>query len=231
VLTAFGSIGCSGGDGVRKRICCIAVLLSIFAVAAEVTAAPGNQSNQASSDKKQPSEISYKAPYPFTADELWEKLLKVAEQPEGYVTKQQSENIFGTAMKLNEGFLKQYHEKIYSLEREKNWYFNMSVGDNRPARSFFFFSWGDIPGQRSAEFPPPPPQGMCINVYMIRPSLQRRGWVLRREARGTDQLPYGDTYRKGRIGVLTIEFFPSDNCLRSIRMSASPSEAQELPVE
>jgi hypothetical protein len=216
---------------VRKRICCAAALLSIFAVVAEVTAAPANHSNQALSDNKQPPEISYKAPYPFTAGELWEKLLKVAEQPEGYVTKQQAENIFGTAMKLNEEFLKQYHEKIYSLEREKNWYFNMSVGENRPARSFFFFSWGDIPGQRSAEFPPPPPPGMCINIYMIRPNLQRRGWVLRREARGTDQLPYGDTYRKGRIGVLTIEFFPADNCLRSIRMSAAPSEAQELPVE
>jgi hypothetical protein len=225
------SIGCSGGDGVKQHICLVAVLLSVFWAAAAVAAASGKHSNQASSDRQQLPQISYTAPYPFTADELWEKLLKAADKPEGYVTKAQAENIFGTTMKLNEEFLKQYHEKIYSLEREKNWYFNMSVGENRPARSFFYFNWGDMPGQRSAESPPPPPPGMCINIYMIRPNLQRSGWVLRREARGTNQLPYSDTYRKGRIGVLIIEFLPSDNCLRSIRISASPSEAQELPVE
>lgn len=215
----------------KKGICRAAVLLSFFGAMAQVAATPENNSTQGSPDKKNLPEVSYTAPYPFTADELWEKILKVADQPGGYVTKEQVDKIFGTNMKLNEEFLKQYHEKIYSLIRGENWYFNMSVGENNPARSLFFFSWGEIPGQRSLEYPPPPPQGMCINVYSIRPNLQMRGWALRQEVRGASEPIYSDSYRNGRIGVLTIEFLPSENCLRSIRISASGSEAQKLPVE
>lgn len=214
----------------KKSNCCVAALVILLGIAVDVYAAPESSPSQVPLAKSEQPPPTYKAPYPFTVDELWEKILKVAEQPEGYVTKEQVENIFGTKTKLNEEFLKQYHEKIYSLEREIDWYFNMSVGENRPARSFFFFSWGEVPGQRSAEFPPPPPPGMCINVYKIRPDLPSRGWLLRREDKGTNEL-YSDSYRKGRVGVLTIEFFPSDNCLRSIRISASPSAAQGLPAE
>jgi hypothetical protein len=219
------------GDSMKKGIWCAAVLLGLFGIVAQVAATPENDSKQASPDKKMMPEATYTAPYPFTDDELWEKMLKVADQPNGYVTKEQVDKIFGTNMKLNGEFLKQYHEKIYSLIRGENWYFNMSVGENKPARSLFFFSWGDIPGQRSVENPPPPPSGMCINVYKIRPNLWRRGWALRREVRGTSESIYSDTYRKGRIGVLKIEFLPSDNCLRSYRISASVPEAGELPVE
>lgn len=215
----------------KKGICCAAVLLGFFGAVAQVAATPENNSSRGSPDKKKLPEVSYTAPYPFTADELWEKILKVADQPDGYVKKELVDKIFATTMKLNEEFLNQYHEKIYSLIRGENWYFNMSVGDNSPVRSLFFFSWGDGPGQRSAEYPPPPPPGMCINIYKIRPALQRQGWVLMREVRGTSEPVYSDSYRKGRIGVLTMEFLPSENCLRTIRISASSSEAQELPVE
>ena len=233
-LVGFGPVACRSvtdeGDSVKRGICFIAALLGVFSFAAAGIAATESNANQQSSGNNAIPEASYKAPYPFTADELWEKLLKVAEKPGGYVTKEQVDAIFGVTMQPNEEFLKRYNEKIYSLEREKNWYFNMSVGDNKPAHSLFFFGWGDVPGQRTVESPSPPPAGMCINVYKIRPNLQRLRWDLRREARGTSQLPYSDSYRNGRIGVLTIEFYP-DNCLRTIRISASPAEAQELPVE
>lgn len=215
----------------KKNNCYVAALIILLGIAVDVCAAPESNSGQVSLAKSEQPEPTYKAPYPFTADELWEKILKVADQPEGYVTKEQVSGIFDVTMNLDEEYLKQLHEKIYPLIREKSWYFNMSVGENIPSRSFFYFSWGEIPGQHSAEFPPPPPPGMCINVYRIRPGLPRRGWILMREARGTNQLPYSDSYRKGRIGVLTIEFYPSDNCLRSIRISASRPAAQELPVE
>jgi len=217
---------------VNKGIFRVAVLLCIFGFVAQVNAEPDKNSKQTTQDKKESPEVSYTAPYPFTADELWEKILKLADQPEGYVTKDQVDKIFGTNMKLNEEFLNQYHEKIYTLLRERDWYFNMSVGDNIPSRSLFFFSWGDEPGQRPSELPPPPPSGMCINVYKIRPDLQRRGWMLRREIRGASEPIYSDTYRSGgRYGVLKIEFLPSDNCLRTIRISASHAEAERLPVE
>jgi hypothetical protein len=216
----------------KKAICCVAVLSCLIGIVSQVTAAPESDSKQASQEKKALPEAPYTAPYPFTADELWEKMLKVAGQREGYVTKDQVNKIFGTNLKLNEIFQKQYHQKIYTLMRGKDWYFNLSVGENSPTRSFFFFSWGESPGQHTAEYPPPPPPGMCINVYKIRPNLYRRGWMLRREVRGTSEPIYSDTYRTGgRYGVLKIEFLPSDNCLRTFRVSASHSEAEQLPIE
>jgi len=216
---------------VKRGICFVAVLSGVFSFAAAGTGATESNANQESSGKNAMPEVSYGAPYPFTADELWEKILKVADRPEGYVTKDQVDKIFGTDMMPNEEFLNRYHEKIYTLIRGKDWYFNLSVGDNIPTRSLFFFSWGDEPGQRSSELPPPPP-GMCINIYKIRPDLQRRGWMLRREIRGSSEPINSDTYRSGgRYGVLKIEFLPSDNCLRTIRVSASHAEAEGLPVE
>ena len=216
----------------NKGIYRVVIFICIFGVVCQATATTENNSRQTSQEKKELPAASYAAPYPFNADELWEKILKVADQPEGYVTKDQVDKIFGTNMKLNEEFLNQYHEKIYTLIREKDWYFNMSVGDNIPSRSLFFFSWGDEPGQRPSELPPPPPPGMCINIYKIRPDLQRRGWMLRREIRGSSEPINSDTYRSGgRYGVLKIEFLPSDNCLRTIRISASHAEAERLPVE
>jgi hypothetical protein len=218
------------GYRVKKNNRCVAVLILLLGIAVDVHAAPESSPGQVPLAKGEQPPPTYKAPYPFTVDELWGKILKVAELPEGYVTKEQVSGIFGVTMNLDQEYLKQYHEKIYPLMREKSWYFNMSVGENIPSRSFFYFSWGEIPGQRSAEFPPPPPPGMCINVYKIRPDLPRRGWLLRREDKGDNDL-YSDTYRKDRIGVLTIEFFQSDNCLRSIRIAASASAARELPPE
>jgi hypothetical protein len=209
----------------------VAALIILLGIAVDVYAGPESNSGQAPQAKSEQQEPTYKAPYPFTANELWEKLLKIAEQPEGYVTKEQVSGIFDVTMNPDEEYLKQFHEKIYLLLREKSWYFNMSVGENIPSRSFFYFSWGEIPGQHSAEYPPPSPPGMCINTDRIKPELLKRGWLLKREDVGTHGLAYSDSYRKGRIGVLTIEFFPSDNCLRSIRVSASPSAALALPVE
>jgi hypothetical protein len=212
---------------VKNSIIYVVVLLSIFGIAAEVSATPESNSNQVPPDKKEKSETSYQAPYPFTADELWEKILKVAEQPNGYITKEQVENIFGVTMNLNEEFLKQYHAKVYTLIRGKSWYFDMSIGDNIPTRSLFFFNWGEIPGQHTVKFSPPP-TGMCIDVNKIGAALAMRGWVLRREDKGIDGLPDSNSYRKLKIGTLAIEFSPSDNCLLSIRITASMTANQEL---
>jgi hypothetical protein len=218
----------TGYEGVSvKSIFHIVIWLSIMGVAAQVSAAPESNSNQVSSDRNEQLEVSYKAPYSFTADELWGKILKVAERPDGYVTKEQVENIFGVTMKLDEEYLKQYHEKIYPLIREKSWYFNMSIGENNPTRSFFYFNWGVTPGQRAVELSPPP-QGMCIDVRKIGPALAQRGWSLKREIKGANGLPDSNSYRKIKWGLLTVEFYPADYCLRSIRITASITVNQDL---
>jgi hypothetical protein len=210
------------------------VLLSIFGVAAKVSAVPDSDSSQVLSDKpvlsdkKGQPEVSYKAPYPFTADELWGKILRIVGLPNGYVTKEQVENIFGVTMKPDEEYLKQFGEEIYTLMREKDWYFNMSVGKNFPTRSFFFFNWGEVPGTHAVEFSPPPP-GMCIDINSIRPALVERGWALREESPGINGLPSSKRFRKPRYGLLKIEFYPSDNCLRAIRISASKTANDQLP--
>lgn len=214
-------------NGIGHIVFLLSILASILGISTETFAVPESNSNQSASDKKEPSGSSYQAPYPFTVDELWGEILQVAGQPNGYVTKEQVENIFGVTMKLDEEFLKQYHAKVYTLTRGKSWYFNMSIGDNMPTRSLFFFNWGDKPEKHTVVFLPPP-ENMCIDVNKIGPALTKNGWSLRQENKGVDGSPDSNSYRKLKFGILTVEFFPSDNCLQTIKIISSKTANEEL---
>lgn len=173
---------------------------------------------------KQP-ETSYEAPYPFTADELWEKLLKVVELPDGYITKERVESIFGVTLKLDEESQKKYQKKVYYLKRGENWYFDLGVSEYSETETDFYFGWGNTPGERPGLFPPPPPS-MCINAFKIMPSIAQRGWNLKFESRMVHDIPNSNDYRKGKMGVLQIGFFPHDNCLVEIKIFATKNADQ-----
>lgn len=171
----------------------------------------GADKGDAQPQKKQP-EATNQTPYPFTADELWEKLLKVVELPEGHVTKEQVESIFGVTLKLDEEYLKKFQGHLYNLKTE---YLYLGFVENSATESHFEFKWGQIPGQRRAVFPRPP-SGMCIKALKIMPGIELRGWELKRETRNIRDILDRNDYRKGKMGVLRMEFFPRDNCLASI---------------
>jgi hypothetical protein len=156
---------------------------------------------------------SFEAPYPFTAEELWEKILKVVDLPEGYVTREQVENIFGVKLKLNEEVLKKYHYKSYYVKRGENWYFNIGFREDSATESSFDFGWGKTLGQESMLSPP---SGMCIDAYKIMPSIVHRGWELKKEIRNVRDILDRNDYRKGKLGVLNLVISPHDNCMSGI---------------
>ena len=141
-------------------------------------------------------EENYKTPYPFTADELWGKLLQVVELPDGHVTKENVESIFGVTLKLDEDYLKKFHGYLYNLKDASIY---LGYIENSATESHFRFEWGQIAGRRRAVFPRPP-YGMCINALEIMPSIEKHGWVLKRETRNIRDLLNRNDYRKGEMG-------------------------------
>ena len=160
---------------------------------------------------------SHEAPYPFTADELWEKLLKLIKLPDGYVAKEQVESVFGVTLNLDEEYLKKFQGHLYNYKTE---YLYLGFIENSTSESHFQFMWGQIPGQRRAVFPRPP-SGMCIDASKIIPSIVQRDWEIKQEVRNIRDILDRNIYRKGKMGVLRMEFFPRDNCLASIDIFTS----------
>lgn len=155
---------------------------------------------------------NFEAPRPFTADELWEKILKLVELPDGYISKEQVESVFGVTLKLDEEYLKKFHGHLYSLKTQ---FIYLGFIENSATESHFKFEWGQTSGQRYV-VSPRPPSGMCINAFKIMPSIAQRGWELTRESRNVRDLLDRNDYRKGKMGVLQMEFFPRENCMAKI---------------
>lgn len=184
--------------------------------AAGVNQIASNMAQAASSDtsiKEVKPAQSFEAPYPFTADELWQKILKVVDLPEGYVTKVQVENIFGVKLTLDAEVLKKYHSKSYYVKRGENWYFNIGFREDSATESSVNFGWGKPQGEESMLTPP---SGMCINAYKIMPSIVHSGWELRKEIRDVRDIFDRNIYRKGRLGVLELLISPHDYCVSGI---------------
>ncbi len=153
----------------------------------------------------------------FTADELWEKLLKVVELPNGYVAREQVENIFGVTLTLDEQYLKKFHAPLYNIKDQPVY---LGVVKDSAGDIYFKFEWGQMPGVRRTVFPRSP-SGVCIDAYQIMPSITRNGWKLIRETRNIRDILDSNVYRKGETGILRMDFFPKDNCLASIDIYTS----------
>ena len=160
----------------------------------------------------------YQAPYPFTADELRAKLLKVVEMSKDSVRKEQVERIFGITL-LQQNPSERLGDKTpnHFVAGGGNWYFNLRVTAISATESRFYFGWSQTPGQAQVAFPPPP-SGMCVDTSKILPIIEQHGWKLRDKIRVHD-LPPTNVYRKGKRGMLVIDFQPQTNCLVSIQIS------------
>ncbi len=180
--------------------------------------------NDSNVQVKQP-EASYEAPYPFTAEELWEKLLKVVDLPDGHVTKEGVEKIFGVTLKLDEEYLKKFHGYLYYL---KDQYIYLTFIEKSETESHFQFEWAQRPGQHPIAFPHPP-TGMCINALKITHGIEERGWELKLETRNMRDLLNRNDYRKGELGGLRMEFFPYDNCFASIDIYTNKLVSHFIP--
>ena len=177
---------------------------------------------------------TFEAPYPFTPDELWQKLLKVVELPEGHVTKQQVESIFDVRLQLidqtNWQFKTDYPR--YSVERGRDWYFDLVLAEESPTLSHFHFRWGQDPGRKKNIPFPPPPHSMCIVASNIMPDIEQRGWKLKYEHRLINYPPYSNTYTKGKLGKMELVFSSEpDDCLLSVHVAVVRKPDKVSPVK
>jgi hypothetical protein len=172
------------------------------------------QSGEAQSNKSTPPKFG--APYPFTADQLREMLLKVA------AIKKVSEDgaeILEIFQLPRDEFLHAGAEELstgvkgYNITAGKNWYFNMAFHfDEKSNNSQYFFSWGENPAEKRAQLAPEPPIGLCINSQTLIEQLKLSGW---KRTRKTDlhEFPQTEIYVKDDFVALQLSYFQRENCV------------------
>jgi len=110
----------------------------------------------------------FQPPYPFTANELWEKLLQIIAIPSGEITGSKVENILG--VQLAKQFVNPKVKPALVLHQGQNWYFDFYLAhDEKGSITAMGFRWNsDLLSQ--------PPAGMCIDEDQIRKDMEALGW-------------------------------------------------------
>ncbi len=160
---------------------------------------------------------TYHAPYPFTADELWESILKITASPNDNIKKDHIEKIFNTSLLpvINPN-TNDIINAVYGTIAKKDWYFNLGSLSGH----IFTFSWGDYPSFRSGQVEPP--EGMCINVNSVRSSLENQGWNYVNVWPGPDGLIINiKEYSEGKSRKLALSYNLKTNCMTEVYLSYS----------
>ncbi len=185
--------------------------------------------------KPDAASLPFEAPYPFTAQELWQKILKVVELPEGYVTRQQVESIFDVRLQKLEFPKDNINYRpypIYMATRGGNWYFDLGISESSPGQSHFALGWGESrqrhPWFRPYDSSPLPPHGMCLLPDQLMRDVEQRGWIFKPGPDYWHYSPavYSKNYIKGKRGVLSLVFFRQDHCLESVVISTTSDRTE-----
>jgi len=180
--------------------------------------------SEAQSSKSTPTKFG--APYPFTADQLREMLLKVA------AIKKVSEDgaeILEIFQLPRDEFLHAGAERLlagvkgYSITAGKNWYLNMFFHFHEKSHdSRFNFSWGDDPAKKRAQLFPRPPAGLCIKAQTLTEQLKLLKWQLK-EKTNILGLPPMERYNKDDFVGLQLLYSRVDNCILEFSFSWNAS--------
>ncbi len=161
----------------------------------------------------------YNAPYPFTAQQLWDNILKVTALPNGNLDATLIENAFGT--KLQTETLPMLGQ-TYLTHAGTDWYFSLKFIPNMlgPNFNFFSFNWSDS----SSSLGTSPPEKMCININDIKPSLLNQGWIAIPQDAGA-QIASKVGYSKGGLTGLALEYYADSKCLKQLTLNSTKSGA------
>lgn len=114
----------------------------------------------------------YQAPYPFTAQQFWAKMLKLTALPDGTLSKAQIEGALDMTMLPDKDMSSTFNHPYFKTTSGVDWYFSSSFEPDMLGLkdAQFRFGWTDSSGSQ-------PPAGMCINANDVRPSIISQGWV------------------------------------------------------
>jgi uncharacterized membrane protein YhaH (DUF805 family) len=160
----------------------------------------------------------YKAPYPLTSAQLWQKMLVLTGVPNGVISHEQIETAF--AIKMDDS-IEPIIGKIYRTKAGQDWYFmtrlsHMSVGGHD--MQIFNFNWVDTISKNGT----PPPAGMCINVNDVSPSLLAQGWRLNAPDASIND-GFNIKYKQHNISYLMMTYDPQ-HCMTHLQLMIDKNE-------
>ncbi len=163
----------------------------------------------------------FEPPYPFTVDELWAQMLKLAALPEGHVTRADVERTFSIKLLEMQESVPPKHPTYRIMHQDDDWYFSTGITEKSKTESSYFFTWGNSSG----DSPEHPSAGMCITPAMVESGMKATGWTFAdRKIQHTDPFTGKPVhykreernYRKGRHGVLWVNI--KRGCLIEFRI-------------
>ncbi len=167
----------------------------------------------------------YKAPYPFTAKELWDKLLKITALSDGFISQAQIETALGSSLHADADMISYSKDPALTTTAGVNWYFSLRLIPSTlfgQSTSQFYFDWADSSIQSA-------PDGMCINANEIKSSLFAQGWIVDSKDNEDGVILSRSEYKKGKdkgVSFLVISFDPTTRCIMELRLSA-PSKPNQ----
>jgi hypothetical protein len=148
----------------------------------QIPSTPNNESNMQNQTSNQ-----WGPPYPFTPDEIQDKLIQVLKVPAYELSKEKVEAIFDMKMVISEKVAPELlnvdpehpekNTKWYKVRSEAgvDWYFSLGI-TVVPNQTYFGFSLWNI----SKPLPDPPILPMCIDLQKVSEAIEHTnmGWKL-----------------------------------------------------
>lgn len=156
-------------------------------------------------------------PYPFTAHQLKEMLLKVAalkDEPKEGAELMNIFNIPATELHHQEANNSLPDGRQYVFKARKDWYFNLSYFLREKSRySNLSFGWGSQSENRVEHFPEPP-TGLCIRSEKFLKELGSVGWQIKSKTE-IQEIPLTYELYKNNFHALSLFFSHEEKCLLS----------------
>lgn len=156
-------------------------------------------------------------PYPFTAHQLKEMLLKVAalkDEPKEGAELMNIFNIPATELHHQEANNSLPDGRQYVFKARKDWYFNLSFFLREKSRySNLSFGWGSQSENRVEHFPEPP-TGLCIRSEKFLKELGSVGWQIKSKTE-IQEIPLTYELYKNNSHALSLFFSHEEKCLLS----------------
>jgi uncharacterized membrane protein YhaH (DUF805 family) len=155
----------------------------------------------------------YHAPYPFTADQLWDNILKITALPNGKFNKTDVEQALGVTLHPVDANL--LSSEPYEAQAHSDWYFDIKV--YKTTLGILYFQLGLIDTDTKAG------NDLCINIDRIKPSLIAQGWILSETQSNTIVLPL-EVYHKSAEGgnpQLKMLYALQTRCIKRIDLFAA----------
>lgn len=186
--------------------------LSFLLASPVVVAQPtdlGNPPMTASSPRISEPTNLYRGKPPFTAQEFWQKLLTLATEHDGSVSKERFEEVFEIKFSRER---RSEDSVFYYLDEGKTWYFGVAINlfgqrTHVEVNSGMIVDWG-VPSFGTNV-------GQCVGLAPVTEDLQKAGWLLSFQER--DRASFDVLVKRGGKDRLSLKV--AGDCVIGLKIS------------